>query len=71
MIASLIHLVIYIIVLGIVVWLLRYVVAAVPMDEPFRNVANIAILVVGVLILILLLLGFVGVVDTGLRMKLT
>ena len=38
----------------------------IPIQEPFRRVAKIAILVVGVLIVILLLLSFVGVVDGGI-----
>lgn len=63
MIASLIYLVIYLIVVGVIIWLLRYLIDAIPMDEPFRRVASIAILVVGVLIVILLLLDFVGVID--------
>ena len=66
MIAGLVYLVIYIIVVGIVLWLLRYLIGVIPMDEPFRRVANIAILVIGVLIVILLLLSFIGVVDGGL-----
>jgi uncharacterized membrane-anchored protein len=66
MITGLITLVIYIVVLALVLWLLRYLIDAIPMDEPIRRVAHIAILVVGVLIIILLLLQFVGVVDGNL-----
>lgn len=65
MIASLIYLVIYLIVIGLVLWLLTYLVDAIPLQEPFRRVARIAILVVGVLIVILLLLNFVGVLELG------
>ena len=66
MIGGLITLVIYIIVIGIIIWLLRYLVGALPMDEQFRTVANVIILVVGVLILILLLLNFAGLIDGGM-----
>jgi len=69
MIQSLVYLVIYIVVLGIIMWLLRYLVDAIPMDEPFRRVANIAIVVVGILILILLLLNFTGLIDGGMRLR--
>jgi len=65
MISGLIALVVYIIVIALVLWLLNYLVDAIPIQEPFRRVAKIAILVVGVLIVILLLLSFVGVVDGG------
>jgi len=66
MISGLIALVVYIIVIALVLWLLNYLVDAIPIQEPFRRVAKIAILVVGVLIVILLLLSFVGVVDGGI-----
>jgi len=66
MITGLVTLVIYIIVVGIILWLLRYLVNTLPMDAQFQQVANVIILVVGVLILILLLLNFVGLVDGGL-----
>lgn len=65
MIQSLIFLVVYIVVVGLVLWLLRYLVNTIPMEEPFRRVANIAIVVIGVLILILLLLQFIGALDAG------
>jgi len=35
------------------------------MQEPFRRVARIALVVIGVLILILVLLNFIGVIDVG------
>jgi hypothetical protein len=65
MIASLIYLVIYIIVVGLILWLLNYLIDAVPLQEPFRRVAKVAIIVIGILIIILLLLNFLGVVDGG------
>jgi len=66
MISGLIALVVYIIVIALVLWLLNYLVDTIPIQEPFRRVAKIAILVVGVLIVILLLLSFVGVIDGGI-----
>jgi|SoiMethySBSTD1v2_1073268.scaffolds.fasta_scaffold146600_5 hypothetical protein len=66
MIGSLIVLVVYILILGLVLWLLHYVVNAMPMFEPFRQVANIIITVIGVIALIFILLSIVG--DTGLRL---
>ena len=37
----------------------------IPLDEPFRRVASVVIVVIGVLIVILLLLNFVGLIDAG------
>ena len=65
MITGLVYLIIYIIVVGLVLWLLSYLVDNIPLQEPFRRVAKIAILVIGVLIVILLLLNFIGVLDGG------
>jgi quinol-cytochrome oxidoreductase complex cytochrome b subunit len=64
MITSLIYLVIYIVVLALVLFLLNYLNDQV-VPEPFHRVVRIAILVIGVLIVILLLLNFIGVIDGG------
>jgi hypothetical protein len=70
MITSLVYLVIYIIVIGLIIWLLLYVIDIVPLPEPFHRVARIAIMVIGVLIVILLLLNFIGAIEPGLpRLK--
>lgn len=66
MIAGLIMLVVYLIVVGIIIWLLHYLVNTIPLDEPFKRVANVVIIVIGVLIVILLLLNFVGLIDAGM-----
>ena len=66
MIASLIYLVIYIIIIGVIIWLLLWLIDSVPLPEPFNRVARVAIIVVGVLIVILLLLNFVGAIDGGM-----
>jgi hypothetical protein len=65
MITSLVMFVIYLLVLGVVCWLLLYLNDTLPVPEPFHRVIRIVIIVFGVLILILLLLGLIGVVDTG------
>jgi hypothetical protein len=65
MISALIYLVIYIIVIGLVLWLLNYLIDAVPLQDPFRRVAKVALIVVGVLIIIVLLLNFVGILEPG------
>jgi hypothetical protein len=65
MLTSLIHLVIYLIVAGVIIWLLLYLIDVIPLPEPFNRVARIVIIVIGVLIVILALLSFIGV-DSGI-----
>ena len=60
MITSLVYLVIYILVIGLICWLLLYAIDAVGLPEPFHKVARALIIVVGVLIVILLLLQMLG-----------
>jgi len=61
MLESLLYFVIYIVVIGLIAFLLNYLVDAIPLQEPFRKVAKIAILVISVLAVIILLLGLIGV----------
>lgn len=63
MIGALVSLVIYIIILGLVLWLLHYVVNALPLFAPFKSIANVIITVIGVIALIVILLGLLG--ETG------
>jgi hypothetical protein len=58
--SALLSLVIYIIVLGLVVWLILYIINMIPLPEPFGRIARIVLIVLAVLILINLLLGLVG-----------
>ena len=59
-IESLVEVVIYLLVVGGIFWLLLWLIGYIGIPEPFAKVAKIIIMVVGVLILINLLLGFVG-----------
>lgn len=60
MVEGLLGLVIYLVVVGLILWLLMYIVDTVPLFEPFRQVARVIIMVIGALILIYLLLGMLG-----------
>lgn len=64
MITSLVYLLIYVLIIGVVLWLALYVVQQLPMPAPFAQVARVVIVVIGCLVLILLLLNFVGL-DGG------
>ncbi len=58
--AGLVELVIYLIIVGGIVWLLLFLVGYLGLPAPFDKVARVIIMVVAVLILINVLLGFVG-----------
>ena len=60
MIEGLVGLVIYLLVIGLIVWLLIFLVDYVPVPAPFNRVAKIVIMVVAVIIVIYLLLGLLG-----------
>lgn len=57
---TLVNLVLYILVLGLILWLLQYLINYLPLAEPFRRIANIVLVVIGVVLLIGLLLSLVG-----------
>ncbi|OPY95937.1 hypothetical protein A5906_05675 [Bradyrhizobium sacchari] len=60
MIEGLIYLVVNIVVVGLVIWLLRFLIELNPLGGPFRRVGNVAVVVMGVLITVMLLMNFVG-----------
>ncbi|MBR0731633.1 hypothetical protein JQ595_23090 [Bradyrhizobium japonicum] len=60
MLEGLIYLVINIVVVGLVIWLLRFLIELNPLGGPLRRVANVAVVVMGVLIIVMLLMNFVG-----------
>lgn len=60
MIGALITLLIYYIVLGLVAWLVLYVIDVIPLPDPFNRIARVVVIVVCVLVLIMLLLQLVG-----------
>lgn len=60
MLEGLIYLVINVVVIGLVIWLLRFLIELNPLGEPLRRVANVAVVVMGVLIIVMLLMNFLG-----------
>ena len=56
----LVHLLVWIIIVGCIFGLLWWLIGYVGLPEPFNKVARIGVAVVAVLLLINLLLGFVG-----------
>jgi hypothetical protein len=60
MIETLLTLVIYILIIGVIFWLIDYVIQMVPLPAPFAQVVRVILAVVAVIIVILLLLRLVG-----------
>ena len=58
--SGLVWAVVYLVVLGLVFWLLHYLLSAVPLPEPFGRVARVVLVVLAVLVVIFLLLSLVG-----------
>jgi hypothetical protein len=67
MITALVTLIIYLIILGLLYWLVLAVLDAVPLPDPFAKIVRIALLAIMVLVVIMLLLNLIGV-STGLEL---
>lgn len=67
MVAALINLIIYLLVLGILIWLVMYVVDAIPLPDPLNRIIKVAVTVLACLVVILLLLSLLGV-GTGVTL---
>ena len=59
MIEGLVTLVVYVIIIGMVLWLLQYVINALPLFEPVRQFGNVILTAVAVIFLIYILLAVV------------
>ena len=66
MIGALINLIVYLLVVGILIWLVLYVVDNIPLPEPFNRVVRVAVVVLGVLIIVLMILQLMGGVNFDL-----
>jgi hypothetical protein len=64
MIATLINLIIILLVVGILLWLLYYVIDAIPIPDPPARFIKLAIVVVAVLVIVVVLLDMAGI-QTG------
>jgi hypothetical protein len=67
MIGELISLLIYLLIVGIILWLALYVIQTIPLPPPFAQVARVIIIVIGCLVVILLLLQLLGGAGLGLH----
>jgi len=67
MIGVLVSLIIYLLVVGILMWLVYFVIDAIPIPDPPARFIKIAIVVLAVLVVVLMLLNFTGI-HTGIDM---
>jgi hypothetical protein len=58
--SALVTVIIYLIVAGLIFWLLWWLVGYVGLPEPFRKVANVVLAIAAVLVIIGVLLSLVG-----------
>jgi hypothetical protein len=66
MLTALLMFVVYVLVVGLVIWLLLYLIDQLPLPAPFGQVARVVVIAVGVIILIMMLLALVG--DGSVRL---
>jgi len=67
MIGALITLVVYLLVLGVIWYLVDYVIGAIPVPDPPARIIRILLVVLFCIIIIVLLLNFIGV-STGVSL---
>jgi uncharacterized membrane protein (DUF373 family) len=67
MIVAVINIIIWLLVVGILYWLLIYVIQAIPIPDPPARFIKIAATVLLVLIILNLILGLIGI-NTGVDM---
>ena len=58
--SSLVGLIVYLIIAGLILWLLYWLIGYVGLPEPFNKVAHVILAIAAVLIIISILLGMVG-----------
>ena len=64
MISALLGLILFLVILGVIVWGVLQILALVPLAEPFKTIVHVLIVVVGVIIciyVVIWLLGLAGV----------
>ena len=59
-----IHVLIYLIVIGLIFWLCIWAIGAIGLPEPFNKVAHVVIILVAFIIMLYFLLGILGPIPT-------
>jgi hypothetical protein len=68
MIGALLQLIIYLLVLGILYWLVVYVIDAIPIPDPPNRIIKLVLAVVLAIVIILMLLNLLGISTGGLNL---
>jgi hypothetical protein len=68
MIGALLQLIIYLLVLGILYWLVVYVIDAIPIPDPPNRIIKLVLAVVLAIVIILMLLNLIGISTGGLNL---
>lgn len=63
MIQALISLLIWLLIIGVIFWAVRYVAATLPLDPAIRTMINVVITVVAVIVILVVLLNLLGVMT--------
>ena len=63
---ELVHLLLYLLIVGVVVALIWYVIGAIPIPDPLGRILRVVVMVVACLIVILWLLRLLGGIAVGL-----
>lgn len=63
MISALITLIVYLIIIGLIYWLVLYVIDTIPIPDPPARIIKIALMVLLVLVIIMLILNLFGAVS--------
>jgi hypothetical protein len=58
--SGLLNVVLYLVVIGLIIWLLLWALGQVGLPDPFGRIIRVLIIVVGVILIINVLLGLVG-----------
>ena len=65
MIQVLIQLIIYLLIIGVIFWAVRYIADSLPLDPTIKNMINVVITVIAVIVVLIVLLNLLGML-TGL-----
>lgn len=66
MIGALITLIVYLLIIGLLYWLIDYIIRTIPIPDPPARIIRIALMVLMVLVIIVLLLDLFGVTRSGM-----
>jgi len=67
MLGTLIGLIFALIVLGVIWWAVRRLIALIPLEEPFRTIVDVLLILLGVLVVLWILTVLLGLAGVPVR----